>query len=570
MTLSTFRRNVAMALDDDLHTKVWHNIIDYVIIFMIVLSTVEIYVSSLDIGPVMRNIAKYVDVIVTEFFTIEVTLRIWIAPELDPKWSGFKGRIKYCLSFYGLIDFLSTYPFYINAFLPLPYHALRVFRVFRVIRVLRLTRYSSSFSLLSLAIREKRHVLSVSMQFLLIVTVILSLLLFYCEHNAQPEVFGNAVNTTVWSLVKYVGDPGKLAETPPITFMGQVLAFFVGLLGIAIVAVPAGIIASGFTDAIENERTEKKLISDTQALENAFERKQDRATRVQVVPPFRSLVDIKARVNLSEDSTLSVVDSDANFRIINLATTVAYGETATDRLAVEHFPRNRSYGCMIDRKSRLTVVAPSNMVDACVGNFAFYLALLGGFNYISREVGEKAPYKSYYLYGSETHAGDPAFADYEADVRSLLSREDAWGVTLLASSGAEEPKLETSVHLGIGGGKGDNRLSGDGLFIRDEAAYAALLKNLSDRLGEKFGIWVDHQRFHSSSSPKLFIRQMGLAEVSNNVIMRVEWEKILYDPRRIELAREIASVISTTVLHADIPDTAGLPGKDIGFRGYIA
>ena len=95
--------------DDNLRTKQWQNYVDYVIIGLIILSTVEVFLSRYD--GIVEKYGKwlhFVDYFTTIFFTIEVSLRIWCADLLDEKYKGFWGRVRYCFSFYGLIDILST------------------------------------------------------------------------------------------------------------------------------------------------------------------------------------------------------------------------------------------------------------------------------------------------------------------------------------------------------------------------------------------------------------------------------------------------------------------------------
>ena len=111
LQLDKLKLNLARVFDDNLHTQQWHNIVDWLIIFIILLSTAEIFISTFDIDPQLRRILWWVDVITLIFFTIEVALRIWVAPVINPKYKGLKGRIKYCFTFYGALDILSTFPF---------------------------------------------------------------------------------------------------------------------------------------------------------------------------------------------------------------------------------------------------------------------------------------------------------------------------------------------------------------------------------------------------------------------------------------------------------------------------
>ena len=71
---------LARALDDNLHTRQWHNIVDWLIIAMILISTTEIFLSTFDLDPKLRRILFWVDIVTLVFFTVEVVLRIWVAP----------------------------------------------------------------------------------------------------------------------------------------------------------------------------------------------------------------------------------------------------------------------------------------------------------------------------------------------------------------------------------------------------------------------------------------------------------------------------------------------------------
>lgn len=245
-----FKRLLARVFDNNLRTKQWENYGNYVIIGMIIISTISIFISTFDISPQLERILHIVDIITVVFFTIEVTLRIWVADESSPKFSGFWGRVRYCFTFYGMIDFLSTYTFYLSLFLPLPYAILKSLRVLRLLRVFR---YMRSFRLLQKAIQSKTKEMFISLQFLAIVTLLLSFILFFYEHAVQPDVYDNGFRSVLWAFAQYIGDPGGFADTPPITFAGRFIACIIGLLGIALFAVPAGLIGAGFSEAMEEE-----------------------------------------------------------------------------------------------------------------------------------------------------------------------------------------------------------------------------------------------------------------------------------------------------------------------------
>ncbi|MBD5317039.1 MAG: ion transporter [Bacteroides sp.] len=568
-SLKKFKEELARALDDNLHTRQWHNIVDWLIIAMILLSTTEIFLSTFDLDPRLRRVLLWVDIGTLVFFTVEVSLRIWVAPLINPKWSGWRGRLRYCFSFYGMIDVLSTFPFYLQWIFPLPVLAFKTLRTARVVRTLRIGRYTKSFNLLSDAIREKRHELIVSMQFLVVITVILSLVLFFAEHDVQPEVYDNGAVSVMWAFAQYIGDPGQFADTPPITVTGRVIACIVGLLGIAIVAVPTGIIGAGFTDAIENRHHKEEVESDAAMLRNGFERKLDRPTGLQVVPPYRSVEDLKARLRMKSDNLQEAVNHGPGFRIVNLAAAVPTDEGAyvPDRIAVEHYLQNTVYGCCIDRGSRITIVAPSNMIDPGLTHFCFYLAYMGQFNYISREVGEMAPYKSFYSFKSKDEVD--GLKEYAADLERLMARKGAWSLTVLVASGALEPPYPTNVHLSIGGKKGDTRTSGPDLFIKDGATYEAFYSTLEKKLADDLNLTMDHQQFHNSHAANNFLRQLTFEDDANHIIMRVEWKQLLWSQKRLVLARDIAESLCESILNTPLPPPVPeLKEKAIGYDGY--
>ena len=560
----SFKMSLARVFDDNLRTHQWQNVLDYVIIGLIILSTVEVFLSTYEnVVEKYGRVLKFIDWFTTIFFTIEVSLRIWTADLQDEKYKGFKGRLRYSFSFYGLIDILSTYPFYLHFFMPMPYVALKVLRVFRLLRIFR---YMKSFQILGDAIKSKKQELTVSMAFLSILTVILSFLLYFAEHAAQPELCENGWKTMVWAFAKYLGDPGKIADFPLVTVWGNIIAIIVGVLGIAIFAVPAGLVSSGFIEVIEERKKEEEIKKNTDKLRKAFERKLDRPSDFQIVPMFVSISDIICRLKMSEPDVFCALEDSKEFRLVNLAATQTNDKHPEDRLVVEHFFTNTEYGICIDRKSKVTIVSPSSFVDPMIGNFAYYVAKIGGFNYVSRELGEMRPYKSFYLVGEiDVVPGFRAFLD---DVNRLTCREDSWCITLLAASGAAEPEYPTQFHFCYGGKKGDESYDSNTLLIHDIPGFDAMYSDLSGRLNSEFGFDSDRQRFHDSSNPKTYIRHLEHPERINAFVLRVAWSVMCWDSRRILVAKELADSFAKHHEGGIKPYPEELKIKGIGFSDY--
>lgn len=539
--VTKIKQQLGRVFDSDLRTEQWSNFFDYFIIGLIILSTISVFISTFEITPFLSRTLYVIDIITVAIFTIEVTLRIWVADLLDPKFKGFWGRVRYCFTFYGFIDIISTYSFYVSLFLPFSYTLLRSLRIIRLLRVFR---YMRSFRLLQAAFASKSKEMFISLQFLVIVTLMLSFVLFFYEHAAQPEVYNNGLTSVVWAFAQYIGDPGGFAENPPITFTGRIIASIIGILGIALFAVPTGLIGSGFSEAMEKELHEEEIKKHVGRLKLAFERKLDRPTGFQVVPQHLSIYDIQARVGLKYDDVFDAVEASPDFRLINLATTQTIDERPQDKLAVEHFMLNRPYGCCIDRGSKITIISVSSLADACIGNFSYYVALIGGFNYISREIGELRPYHSYYRFADrETH--EENLSMFMDDLEQLTSREGSWTMTLLVASGANEPTYPTIFHFSAGGPKGDERFEGENLFVEDMVAYRSFYEDFAQEAVEKFSMESDHQRYHNCSNPQLLMRQYKPGRgTKNNILLRIAWSACLWDARRVAIAKLIADTLN--------------------------
>ena len=561
-----FKRRLARVFDSDLRTKQWENYADYAIIGLIIISTVSIFISTFDVSPVCQRVLHIIDLVTVVIFTIEVTLRIWAADELNPKYKGFWGRVRYCCSFYGLIDILSTYTFYVSLFLPLPYNILKALRVARLLRVFR---YMRSFRLLQKAFSSKAKEMFISLQFLVIVTLMLSFVLFFYEHAAQPDVYNNGVRSVVWAFAQYIGDPGGFADTPPITIMGRIIACVIGLLGIALFAVPAGLIGAGFSEAMAEELHKEVTAENIGKLKKAFERKLDRPTGFQIVPPVLSLIDIQARMGMQEDDIIDAVEHSDCFRLANTAVMQTIDEHPQDKLVVEHFPVNRPYGCFIDRGSKITIVSPSNIVDPVIGHFGYYLAKIGGFNFISRELGETRPYRSFYKFDDENTV--EGLAEYMADLNHLTSHEDSWVITMLASCGGNEPSYPAKIEFTAGGEKGNESLQQEGLTVKDLARFKALVDDAAVRLQNEFELESAFQRYHGIglNGHKLFTRKLTNTANINSFSLLVAWSVSFWDSRRTAVAKCLAELIAKHIEgRTELNLSPELKRKNCGYDDY--
>ena len=572
--IDEFKNKLVPVFDNDLRTRQWENIVDYSIIALIIISTIEVFLSTFTtVVDKYGNILHFIDILTTVIFTIEIILRIWVASKINPKYKGLKGRIKYCFSFYGFIDIISTLPFYINFITPLPYNALKVFRVLRLLRVFR---YMKSFRLLSDAIASKKNELWISIQFLAITTVILSFVLFFAEHLAQPDVYSNGVYPMIWAFAQYIGDPGGFAEYPPVTFIGKIVACIVGILGIAIFAVPAGLIGSGFMEVIEEDRKKEKDKANVEKLRESFKLVQCRYTKLFRTPQYVSLATIQEKTLMTTEDIFDAIASSDEFRLKNLARSRSIEERPNDKLVVEHFLLNRPYGGLIDRNSNVTIVSTSSSSEVSTGHVAYYLAKIGGFNYISKEIANKDNKDGVGVsyYNIPDNFTSENFELFREDINKLSSRPNSWVIFLLSASGGEEPAYPKQFHYIIGGNKGEVDYQDSNLTIKDTTTFEAMYKELSEQIESQFNLTSDIQEYHAGTNPKNIARHIGRSDNKPNAFtLRIAWSVTCWDYRITHISKVMADIMNKYLepekekaLSTEL--TKRVSGKDYGYNFY--
>jgi voltage-gated potassium channel len=196
-------------------------------------------------------------------FSIEYLARLWVC-NIDEKYrEPVKGRISYIFSPMAIIDLLSIVPFYLPFLIPLDLRFLRILRLFRLIRILKLVRYSESLNMLGRIVRSRKEDLLITLFIITIVLIISSTLMYYAEHEAQPDKFANIPDTMYWGIIT-IATIGY-GDIYPVTAIGKFFSAIIALSGIAMFALPAGIIGSSFIEERQKAREKaarQKLVTD--------------------------------------------------------------------------------------------------------------------------------------------------------------------------------------------------------------------------------------------------------------------------------------------------------------------
>jgi len=177
---------------------------------------------------------------IVAIFTVEYALRTK------------KRGLPHVVSFYGVIDLLAILPFYVSMGI-LDFRSIRVVRLLRLLRIAKLQRYGTAWNRLRTAFAQVKDELTVYFGLTFILIYLASVGIYYCEHDAQPEAF-RSVFHAMWWAVATLSTVGY-GDVYPVTVAGRLFTFVILILGLSVVSVPSGLLASALTRApAESER----------------------------------------------------------------------------------------------------------------------------------------------------------------------------------------------------------------------------------------------------------------------------------------------------------------------------
>lgn len=395
---------------------------------------------------------------------------------------------------------------------------------------------ANSFRLLWEAIKSSRQSMWISLQVLIVLTIVLATIFFIAEYRAHGTEY-SYFDSLVWAFTRYIEDPGEFSSAVPTTLTGRWVATLIGIVGILIFAVPAGLIGGAFTSAIEDEQHEKHLAVVGERLEKAFRRKQEPQTMYKCVPRYISLGTLQALKNMTQNDIIDAVEYNRNFRLRNLASAEPRGTHALDQLVVEMFPLNTDYGCCINRGSDITISCPTAVSEAGIGNFAYYLALIGGFNYISKEIEQNVDDPTSYYIVSDQHKNQ-LLAQYLNDLKNLSASRNNWTIFIISS----ESKKEAALHFLDRA----NSKTGMESTVLDNVAFNGFYQMVKREMTENLNVMSDLNQLRPAG-PKNIAVLIGGGSYNNAFSIRISSELVVWDSRYMAVARELATDISLTL-----------------------
>lgn len=214
---------------------------------------------SLDTLPNLPSWAqaflRTAEVVTVSIFTVEYLLRVYVATP----------RSGYIFSFFGVIDLLAIAPFYLG--LGVDLRSARAFRLLRLFRMFKLARYSAAVRRFHLALGIAKEEIILFLGAAVIVLFLAAVGIYHFEREAQPEAFASVFHCLWWSLctLTTVG----YGDVFPITAGGKLFTFVVLLIGLGVISVPAGLVASALAKAREMEDAERRQLAEEMLMERA-------------------------------------------------------------------------------------------------------------------------------------------------------------------------------------------------------------------------------------------------------------------------------------------------------------
>ncbi len=231
--MSVFQRIKCLVEDNTTRSG---RIFDIFIQAIIILSLISFSIETMpDLTDAQQHTLYLLEIVCVSIFTVEYVLRIVVA----------SNRPRFIFSFFGMIDLLAILPFYLATSLDL--RSLRILRLLRLLRAVKLVRYSRAVQLFRQAFILAREELILFGVLALMLLYLASVGIWYFENPAQPDKF-SSVFASMWWAVSTLTTVGY-GDVVPVTDWGKVFTFFTLVIGLGIMAVPTGIMASALSEA---------------------------------------------------------------------------------------------------------------------------------------------------------------------------------------------------------------------------------------------------------------------------------------------------------------------------------
>lgn len=241
---SGVREKIFKVIEASDGNDLWSSLYDYFTMFIIIVSLVPLAFKE------TYRAFEIIDYICVAIFIFDYLLR-WLTADLKFGKENVLSFLRYPFSFMALVDLISILPSL--TILNASFKLLRIFRLiraFRVFRVFKAVRYSKSIRIIADVLKNSKRALASVGTFAIGYILVSALVIF----NVEPESFDNFFEAVYWAIVSLTAV--GYGDIYPVSVAGQVVTMISSLFGIAIIALPSGIITAGYMKEIEAQRTE--------------------------------------------------------------------------------------------------------------------------------------------------------------------------------------------------------------------------------------------------------------------------------------------------------------------------
>lgn len=237
------RKKIFGAIDTSGGSEKITSVYDYFMIIVIIASLIPLAFKSEHAAFIV------IDKICVAFFIVDYFLW-WITADYKFNKKSVSSFLRYPFSPMAIIDLLSILPSI--SFINNGFKVFRVLRMIKAFRVFKFFRYSRSVELIANVLKRSKESL-ITVGTLAVGYILVSALIIF---NVEPESFSTFFEAVYWATVSLttVG----YGDISPVTEIGRAVAMVSSLFGIAIVALPAGIITAGYMNELKSEHKEGK------------------------------------------------------------------------------------------------------------------------------------------------------------------------------------------------------------------------------------------------------------------------------------------------------------------------
>lgn len=224
----------------------WRLVVQGGLILLILANVLAVVLETVEsLAQAHATFFEWFEIVSVAIFAVEYAARLYAATEnprekfRHPLW----GRLRFALTPLAVVDLLAILPLVLQLLLGADVTSLRILRI---LRILKLMHYSPAMAMLGRVLYNERKGLGGALAIFIVVLLLSGAAAYYIERDAQPKTFGSIPDAMWWAMAALttVG----YGDVTPATPLGRVIASVVALLGIAVIALPVGIIASAFVE----------------------------------------------------------------------------------------------------------------------------------------------------------------------------------------------------------------------------------------------------------------------------------------------------------------------------------